>query len=204
MWEVKGLSYFRTPAGEPVAECELAAGDIDLLPTLTEVAAREGAELLWVHCPADLHDAGFTAQQGYRRFTGEISTADESLPAVGTEAVLELLPRLFIGQWGHHLITDPDMAWLTSPEATYVGLCEGDAWIGLSRVEPARRHVDGPGILPDWRTPAAIRQLTLGAFACLGPGPVTVETWGESPDPYLAIGLQVAEEDGGWERVLSR
>jgi len=145
-----------------------------------------------------------TAQQGNRRFAGDISTAAEPPPVVDSESVLELLPRLFIGQWGHHLIADADMAWVTSPEATYVGLRDGDAWIGLSRAEPARRHVDGPGILPDWRTPAAIRQLMLGAFACLGPGPVTVETWGESPDPYLAIGLQVAEEDGGWERVLSR
>lgn len=204
MWEVRGLSYFRTPAGESVAECELAAADLDLLPTLTEVAEREGAELLWVHCPVDLHDAGFTPQQGYRRFTGDISTATEPPPVVDTESVLELLPRLFIGQWGHHLITDPDMAWVTSPEATYVGLRAENAWIGLSRAEPARRRVDGPGILADWRTPAAIRQLMLGAFACLGPGPVTVETWGESPDPYLALGLQIAEEDGGWERVLSR
>src|SRR5690348_16660915 len=103
MWEVRGLSYFRAPAGESVAECELAAADLDLLPTLTEVAEREGAELLWVHCPVDLHDAGFTAQQGYRRFTGDISTAAEPPPVVDTESVLELLPRLFIGQWGHHL-----------------------------------------------------------------------------------------------------
>jgi hypothetical protein len=44
----------------------------------------------------------------------------------------------------------------------------------------------------------------VGVFAQLGPGPVTVETWGEPPDPYLATGLRIAEEVAGWQRILGR
>jgi hypothetical protein len=197
------LQYFRTPAGEPVAECELAADDTGLLPTLAEAAVRQGAERLWVHCAADLHEEGFTDHQGYRRFTGDIRSAAYPLPVIDTEVVLELLPQLFIGQWGHHAITDADMAWATAPAASYIGLQDDGSWIGLSRAERESRHIDGPGFLPEWRTPAAVTQLVLGAFALLGPGPVTLETWGEPPDPYLAIGLQIAEEVPGWERILA-
>jgi len=28
-----------------------------------------------------------------------------------------------------------------------------------------------------------------------------VETWGESADPYLAMGFAIAEKNGGWERI---
>ena len=63
------LVFSRTPAGNPVAECELAAGDTGLLSELARQAACHGAVLLWVHCAADLSKAGFAARQGYRRFT---------------------------------------------------------------------------------------------------------------------------------------
>ena len=42
----------------------------------------------------------------------------------------------------------------------------------------------------------------LAAGARLGPGPVIVETWGEDPDPYLAAGFELTEQNGGWELIL--
>jgi hypothetical protein len=42
----------------------------------------------------------------------------------------------------------------------------------------------------------------LAAGARLGPGPVTVETWGEEPDAYLAAGFEISESNGGWELSL--
>ena len=42
----------------------------------------------------------------------------------------------------------------------------------------------------------------LGAGALLGPGPVTLETWGDKAEPYLALGFETAEECPGWELAL--
>ena len=81
---------------------------------------------------------------------------------------------------------------------------DGADWIGLCRVEPAHRHVDGPGFRDGARTPDQVRQIVAGACAQLSPGPVTAETWGEPPDPYLAMGFDLAEEGGGWELILGR
>ena len=44
--------------------------------------------------------------------------------------------------------------------------------------------------------------LVLAAGARLGPGPVTVETWGEDPGPYLAAGFELTERNGGWDLIL--
>ena len=74
------LVFSRTPAGDPVAECELAAGDTGLLSELARQAACHGAVLLWVHCAADLSKAGFAARQGYRRFTAAAVPPGDPLP----------------------------------------------------------------------------------------------------------------------------
>src|SRR5260370_27190370 len=98
------LIFSRTPAGEPVAECELAARDIGLLAGLAEEASSRGAVLLWVHCAADLSGAGFAPRQGYRRFTAAALPPGDPLPLLDAPAVLDLLPRAFIGRWGHHQV----------------------------------------------------------------------------------------------------
>jgi hypothetical protein len=170
-----------------------------VLPSLVEDAARRGARRLWVHSTADLREAGFAPRQGYRRFTADACPPGEPLPVLDIATVLELLPRMFIGQWGHKLF---DPAWAASAEAIYVGLSRQASWVGLCRVERDRRLIDGPGFIDGSRTDAAVRRLVLGACAQLSEGPVTVDTWGEPAEPYLASGFEMAEEDGGWERVL--
>lgn len=193
------LVFARTPAGAPVAECELDAGDLGLLPGLAREATARGCALLWVHSSADLTPAGFTARPGFRRFSAADPPPGDPLPLLDTAAVLDLLPRAFHGQWGHH---EFDAAWARSAEARYVGLGRPGAWTGLCRFEPHRRYLDGPGFLAGNRSPDAARRLVLGALARLGPGPVTIETWGEPPDVYLELGCTVDEECGGWERAL--
>jgi hypothetical protein len=188
------------PAGEPIAECELAAGDTGLLPGLEREAARHGAVALWVHGDADLSTAGYTARPGYRRLTGSAVRPGDLLPLLDTPTVLALLPRAFLGQWGHHQV---DAAWASSAGARYVGLGEPGSWTGLCRFEPGRRHIDGPGFLGWAGSPQAVRALIRGAVAHLGPGPVTVETWGDGPEPYLDLGLEITDESGGWERMLT-
>jgi hypothetical protein len=193
------LVFARSPAGEPVAECELDAPEVGLLPELVRAATSRGCAWLWVHSDANLSPAGFTARPGYRRFTAASPPPAEPLPLLDTAEVLRLLPRAFIGQWGHH---EFDAAWAGSAQASYVGLGRPGAWTGLCRFEPDRRHVDGPGFPARAGSPDAVRRLVLGALARLGPGPVTVETWGEPAGPYLELGLAIAAECGGWERAL--
>jgi hypothetical protein len=89
-----------------------------------------------------------------------------------------------------------------SGEAVFIGLREDGQWTALCRVEPADRLIDGPGFTGRPRTPDAVRRLVLAGCAYLGAGPVTVETWGEPADPYLALGLELAEDGGGWELVF--
>ena len=197
------LVFSRTPAGDPVAECELAAGDTGLLSELARKAAGGGAVLLWIYCPADLSQAGFTARQGYRRFTAAAVPPGGPLPLPDIPAVLDLLPRAFTGQWGHHQVDAAwaGAAWAGAAEARYVGLGQRGRWTALCRFEPQRRHIDGPGFPARPGSPEAVRLLVTGA-AHLGPGPVTIETWGEPADAFLDLGFEVAEECGGWERVL--
>ncbi len=193
------LVFARTPAGEPLAECELDAADVGLLDALAREAVAHGSVVFWVHCPADLRGAGFTPRQGYRRLVAAVLPPADPLPVLDTATVLDLLPRAYIGQWGHHQF---DAAWASSPEARYVGLGRPGRWSGLCRVEPQARHVDGPGFPGGPGSPDAVRRLVLGAAAHLGAGPVTVETWGEPADVYLSLGFAIAEECGGWERAL--
>ena len=194
------LIFARSPAGDQIAECELGAGETGLLPALAREAAAAGAALLWVHCPADLSEAGFSPRQGYRRFTAAALPPADPLPLLAAADVRDLLPRAYLGQWGHHQV---DAAWAASGDARYVGLGEPGRWRGLCRIEPGRRHIDGPGFMAGPGSPRDVRALVLGAAAHLGEGPVTAETWGEPPDVYISLGFEIAEENRGWERGLA-
>src|SRR5215469_6054696 len=104
--ETERLIFARTPAGEPVGECDLAPSDLDLLPALADEAAARGAALLWVHCPADLSDAGFARRHGYRRFSAQALPEGDRLPLLDSSTALDLLSRAFLGQWGHHQVDE--------------------------------------------------------------------------------------------------
>ena len=196
-----GLQYAHSPAGESIAEYELEPGDEGLLPMLTAAARQHGASRLCVYSTADLSTSGFAAREGYRRFTASAALGGDPLPVLDPETVAALWPRAFIGQWGHHLVQPADNAVMS--DAIYVGLPDGDGWLGLCRVEPARRNVDGPGFVGRPGSPQQAQALVLGACAQLGPGAVTLETWGDRAEPYLELGFSIAEECPGWELALA-
>jgi hypothetical protein len=197
------LVFGVAPDGFPVAECELAADETGLLPALIAEAARSGAERLWVHSPADLTGSGFQPREGYRRFTSAVCPQGDPLPVLDTETIAGLWPQAFGGQWGHrHVDAATARTFAASGEAVFVGLSEHGQWTGLCRIEPGERLIDGPGFAGRPRTDDAVRRLVLGACAYLGPGPATVETWGEPAAPYLALGFELAEESKGWELLL--
>jgi hypothetical protein len=195
-----GLQYGHSPAGEPIAEYELEAGDEGILPMLATAARQHGASRLCVYSAADLSAAGFAGREGYRRFTASAVAAGDSLPVLDPETVAILWPRVFIGQWGHHLVQPVDYA--AVDDAIYVGLPDEDDWLGLCRVELERRHVDGPGFVGRPGSPQQAQALVLGACAQLGPGAVTLETWGDRAEPYLELGFSIVEDCPGWELAL--
>jgi hypothetical protein len=153
-----------------------------------------------VHSTADLSEAGFARRQGYRRFTAQALPSGDQLPLLDTETALDLLSRAFIGRWGHHQLDDTAAAFLA--QTRFVGLGEPGDWTGLCGFEAERRYIDGPGFIAGQRSPDAVRHLVLGAAAHLGPGPVTLETWGDPADVYIDLGFSVEEESSGWERSL--
>lgn len=201
---VYGMSSF----GDRVAECVLAPDDASLLPGIAEEARGEGAARLWVHCPADLSAAGLTRREGYRRFVAGTCPAGKPLPLLDVGTVAELWPRAFRGQWGHRQV-DADLARSLAAEgdSVFIGLREQGheqgQWIALCRIDLVSRVIDGPGFAGRPRAGDAVQRLVLGACALLGTGPVTVETWGEPPGPYLALGFELAEDGGGWELMLN-
>ncbi len=138
------LSYARSPAGVPIAEIELVPDETAQLTELASEAAREGARRLCVYSMADLSGAGFEPREGYRRLTADDAPAGDPLPVLDAPTVRDVWPRSFVAQWGHHLVEPADYDAI--PGAVFLGLPDGSGrWLGICRVEPGRRHIDGPG-----------------------------------------------------------
>ena len=185
----------------PIAEIELAPDETAQLTELASEAAGQGARRLCVYSMADLSGAGFERREGYRRLTAADAPAGDPLPVLDAASVRDVWPRSFIGQWGHHLVSPADYDAIA--EAVFVGLPNGEHWLGICRIEPGRGLIDGPGF-HGWPGDTSARQaLVLAAGALLGGGPVTLETWGDPAEPYLAVGYRVAEECPGWELPLA-
>ncbi|MFG2101225.1 hypothetical protein ACGFJ5_11525 [Micromonospora echinaurantiaca] len=100
----------------------------------------------------------------------------------------------------------PDAAgYQPDPGVTHLGLADGGRWIGLCRVDPLRRHIDGPGVVPGYRHPRHYARLLAAACALLGPGPAELESWGDEPGVlagYRQAGFLDVERVDGWELVL--
>lgn len=191
----------RTTEGTTVAEVDLAdGGDVPVADLLT-AARNRGAALLWVH-GGDLRAAGFRPAPGYVRLHADRPVAGEPLDPVEPAAYGALLARAYLGMWGHkHVEPDPPLP----ADAVALALREDGEHVGLCRLWPDRRLVDGPGLVPGRRTPDRAARLLGAACALLGEGPVEVETWGEAPGTitaYAALGFRVARHDPGWELRL--
>lgn len=189
--------------GDTVAEADLSEPDAPDVAELLQIARAKHAHRAWAHSQDDLTAAGFARCDGYARLEAAAPAAGGSLPPLRDTAVISQLRHdCYRGMWGHK---QPDPQYTVVAGAVDLGLREGDDWVGVCRVEPAERYVDGPGVLPDFRDPARAQLLLAAACALLGPGPVVVDTWGE-PQAHLAaygeLGFVVAAQVPGWELRL--
>jgi hypothetical protein len=179
--------------GKRVVEAEsFAAGD--------DVAARAGgAELLWVHSNDDLSGHGFRRAGAYvRMHADEVPVRKREPSFIEERDYAEVLARSYAGQWGHKHVSP-----LAQPPdgAVVVGV----PVVGLCRVFPAERLIDGPGVLPEGREPDAYASLLIAACAVLGAGPADLDSWGdaeETIEAYEDLGFDVVERVQGWELEL--
>jgi hypothetical protein len=165
-------------------------------------ARERGVELLWLHTNADLAPLHFERFPGYVRLRAEVAPAGEPLPHLEPEHFAATQDAAFRGRWGHKLVA-PDAE--PPPDAVVLGLYERDEPVGLCTVFPAKRLVDGPGVVPGARARDTYVRLLLGACAELGPGAVDLDSWGDDAaviEAYEALGFAVFERAAGWQLRL--
>jgi hypothetical protein len=179
--------------GRPVVEQEsFMEGDI-------EAARAAGAELLWVHANDDLSAHGFRRAGAYvRMHADEVPVRRREPSFIEERDYAEVLARAYSGLWGHKHVSP-----LAQPpdDAVVVGV----PVVGLCRVWPAQRMIDGPGVLPEGREPDAYASLLVSACSVLGPGPGDLDSWGdaeETLEAYEDLGFDVVERVQGWELEL--
>ena len=182
--------------GRPVVELE------DLPDGAVEAARDSGAELLWVHTNADLSPLGFRRAGAYVRMRAdEVPMRKHREPPLLEERdYAEVLARAYTGLWGHKHVSP-----LAAPPENAVVV--GVPVVGLCRVWTAERLIDGPGVLPEARSPDAYASLLLSACAVLGPGPADLDSWGDAEDvleAYEDLGFDVVERVQGWQLDLDR
>ncbi len=195
------LLICRSSKGETVAEVDL--GETRLTATqIVDQARGLGAELLWAHGSMPGLD-GFVSKPGYAHLYAEQPTSGDPLPLVEPDLYASLLGEAFAGMWGHKWVDRAQS--LPTDGSVVLCLSEDDVPIGLCRVWPDQRVVDQPGVVAKRREARHSLRLLGAACALLGPGPVDVDTWGESPQilqVYGQLGFVVTERLLGWELRL--
>lgn len=166
-----------------------------------ERPARDaGGELLWVHTNEDLGAHGFRRAGAYVRMrASDVPIRTSTVPPLLEERdYAEVLARAYAGLWGHKHVSP-----LAEPPEGAVVV--GVPVVGLCRVWPAQRLVDGPGVLPEGRSVDAYASLLLAACKVLGEGPADLDSWGDSDEvieAYEDLGFDVVERVQGWELEL--
>jgi hypothetical protein len=186
--------------GRRVAEVDMTSGPIDV-DRLVAYAKDRAADLVWVH-GGDLADAGFNRVAGYAQLRGMAHSATTPAEIIDLAGSPDLLTQAYLGLWGHKRV---EAAAAADEECLVIGLPERDTIVGLCRVWPAMRLVDGPGVVPATRTVDRKVQLLLGAGAALGAGPISVDTWGEDQptlQAYRDLGYSISTRTAGWELAI--
>ena len=108
----------------------------------------------------------------------------------------------YLGVWGHKEIGE-DFAERLAAQPHLVHVVLDD--VGICRIDPAARVIDGPGVAPGARTLEGYLRLVLAACAVLGLGEATIESWGDSPEvlaAYQTLGFAIVERLDGWSLDL--
>jgi hypothetical protein len=194
------VAVFHAADGSLVAEVNPPIGN-DALLRLVTTARTRGIDAIWV---SGRRFSG--APLGFKRRRGHARLESLGMPVEvdATQPPLSLVPELQTacrsGVWGHHRpATEAD------PDATHVGLYESGAWIGICEVDLERNHIDSPGMLAPLRTTDRYARLVREASSMLAPGPVTLETWGDTEtvrDAYRELGFVLVDYVPGWELIL--
>jgi hypothetical protein len=164
-----------------------------------EAARAVGAEILWVHTNDDLSAHTFRRAGAYvRMHADEVPLRKREPSFVEERDYAEVLARAYAGLWGHKHVSP-----LAEPPEGAVVV--GVPVVGICRVFPAERLIDGPGVLPDGREPDAYASLLVSACTVLGAGPADLDSWGdaeETIEAYEDLGFDVVERVQGWELEL--
>jgi len=195
------VAVFRAADDSLVAEVHPPMGAAALSHLLTAARSR-GIGAIWVRgdlVSGDIY--GFERRRGCARLEADnpLTEIDAARPP------LALVPQLqvacFSGVWGHHRpALEPD------PDATFAGLHEAGALGGNLRGR-SRTERDRQPRPP--RSVSHCRQVCQArpreASSLLAPGPVALETWGDTEETlsaYEELGFELVEYVSGWERVV--
>jgi hypothetical protein len=194
-----GSAVFRTPDDLLVVEIQARKETRSDIEQLIADSRATGADILWVHGLLPGGNFGFSQRGGYARLEAEHIPASAELANPPHEVVRDLQRLCFGGVWGHAEPDEPD------PAARFVALNEGFQWVGICEFDVDAGWIDGPGVIPELRTPDRYARLVRGAVAHMKQGPITLETWGDSEEAlagYLQLGFQLVEFVPGWELRL--
>ena len=192
--------FCRSTTGETVAEVDLDETSLTVAEVV-EQARSYGAELVWAHGGSP--GVGFEPRSGYAHLRAADPRPGAVLPQIGAEEYGPLLAEAYRGQWGHRWV-EPDRP-LPADGSVVLALREQGVPVGVCRVWPDQRVVDMPGVVPWLRGTERTVRLLGAACAVLGPGPVDVDSWGESLEILhgcAELGFVVTEHQRGWELRL--
>jgi hypothetical protein len=199
--EAPAVAVFHAADGSLVAEVNPPIGNAALSRLVTK-ARRQGIAAIWASGSTfSAQSFGFRRRRGYAhlRARSPLATADVTQPPLSLVPDLQI--ACFSRVWGHHRpAEEPD------PDATYVGLYESGAWVGICEVDLERNRIESPGLAAPFRTADRYARLVSDAASMVAGGLVTLETWGDSEetlDAYRAIGFELVEYVPGWELVVT-
>jgi hypothetical protein len=193
------IARFRAAGGALVAEADLSGRPHHDLDQLITRAQNLGADKLWLH--AQVVDArfGFVRRGSYTRLEAATPPAAVELPYPPTAQIREIQRACFRDVWGRHDPGPPD------EDSVFVALHEHGEWAGICEIDPAGQWIDGPGVVPQLRTPDRYARLVRGAAAYVLNEPVILETWGDEPETlaaYRSLGFEIVHSVSGWELDL--
>ena len=192
-------AVFRTPDDRLVVYTELGGWGRGDLSWLIREARAASAEALWVQGFFVGASLGFERRGGYARLEADEPTDSVELASPPHSVVRALQSSCFKGIWGRREPGEPD------PTATFVALHEDSEWIGICQFDADTGWIDGPGVIPELRTPDRYARLVRGAAARIEVTPLTLETWGDTDEviaAYEGPGFRLVEYIPGWELEL--